>query len=254
MILVDFRGWEFKTQTAYLPNAQKELLQRDFDALKNIQDFNIVKSPVQAKLSDLFFKNNHTIAVSPVNNIKHFYETLDTVLEIEDKEVIDYTEAAEEEVYFYGNNSLVAHHVLEIGICGINRNSDESLFEEYCEDFELSPFSFDLPEGLMTSDIAFFANNKLLMCLEFVKDKKAKKQLISLLKSAGIELVSFTKQQVEKGVFNAKLLNSDKMVIAQNAYDLFTEKQKEAILGIDLKIVELPFLEATEIQLRDLIL
>lgn len=253
MILLDFRDWEFATQKKYLPNAQKELVKTEFDTLKSIQDFSVVKSLAKANLSDLFFKQNDTVAVSAVKNIEQFYETLDTVLEIEDKESIDYTEAAEEEVYFYGSSSLVAHAASEIAICGVNEKADESLFEEYCEDFEMNPLVFDLPEHLFTSDVAFFAKDKLWMCLEFVKDKKVKKQLLTLLKANNLELVSFTKDQVEKGVLNAVELAGDKVMITEQAYVLFTEKQKEAVSGVNLEVVALPFLEDAGIKLRDLI-
>ncbi|MGY6649668.1 arginine deiminase-related protein [Wenyingzhuangia sp. IMCC45574] len=254
MILLDFRNWEFTTQQKYLPNAQTKLVQADFDTLSEIGDFTILKTAIPVSLSDLFLKNEGTIAVSSVKGIERFYETFDAVLEIENKEVVDYTEAAEEEVYFYGSSSLVANHPFEIGICGVNSKADESLFEEYCEDFELNPFSFDLPESLDTADIAFFVESRLFMCLDYVKDKKLKKQLFSLLKSNGIELVTFTKEQVEQGVFNMLLLKNGRLVIVKTAYDLFTEKQKTAISDLKLQIVELPFLEEANVKLRAILL
>ncbi|WP_010137162.1 arginine deiminase-related protein [Ochrovirga pacifica] len=254
MILLDFRNWEFTTQKKYLPNAQKELVQSDFNILSELQDFSILKTTIPVSLSDLFLKNENTIAVSSVKDIERFYETLDSVLEVEDKEVMDYTEAAEEEVYFYGSSSLVVNHKVELGICGVNENTDESLFEEYCEDFELNPFSFDLLKGVFTSDIALFVGNKLLMCLDYIKDKKLKKQLIGLLKNSGVELIAFTKEQVEQNAFNAKLLEDGRLVILQTAYNLFTEKQRAAISDIDLEIVALPFLEEANVKLRDILL
>lgn len=138
-------------------------------------------------------------------------------------------------------------------MCGVNEFSDEALFEEYCEDFEMNPLVFSLPENLLTSDVAFFVNNKLLMCLEFVKDKKMKKQLLTMLKINNIELINFTKEQVTKGVFNAKVVAVDKLLISKSAYDLFTEKQKEALLGVRVEEVCIPFLEAQGVWIRDLI-
>lgn len=252
MVLIDFRSWEFKG-SGFLPNAEKELLKRDFEAISSKAEFQIleVERTEALCLSSLFFENASDIAVSSIQHIEKYYKVIDAVLSKKDKEVIDYTEAGEEEVYFYGADSLVAHLNTEVALCGINTLTDESLFEEYCEDFELTPFSFDLPEGVFTSDVAFFANNKLLICLEYIKDKKQKKQLTSLLKKNGIELVAFTKAQVDEKVLNVKMLNNGRLLILNSAYDLFTEKQKEAVL--DVEVIELPFLEKAGVQLKDIL-
>lgn len=253
MVLVDFRKWSFG-DLSYLPDSQKELLQRDFKTLNSIGDFKVIDfKKREILISDLFLENKEVVAVSSVNNLSDYFKTIDVVLEKKNKEVIDYTDAADEEVYFYGSNSLVAHHTAEIGICGVNKNSDESLFEEYCEDFELTPFSFELPEGIFTSDIAFFTINKLFICLDYIQDKKEKKQLFSILKSSGIELVSFTKEQVEQKVFNMKLLEDGHLLILQSTYDLFTEKQKAAMLDLDIEIIKLPFLEEVGVSLNQLL-
>lgn len=255
MILIDFRNWIFNNSLGVLPNARKELLKRDFETIKKVSDFKVLDfeqiNPLT--ISSLFFKNNEQIAVSPVKDIRDFYQIIDTVLEVEDKEVIDYTEAADEEVYFYGQNSLVAHFEAEIALCGINNKTDESLFEEYCEDFELTPFGFDIPEGILTSDIAIFLGNTLLICLEYITDKKLKKQLFSLIKGHGIETLTFTKEQVAQGVFDMKFVDG-KLITTQKVFELLTKEQKEAVLKMNTVVLELPFLEKVGIKLRDIIL
>lgn len=255
MILIDFRNWIFDKSLGFLPNAQKELLQRDFDTLTKNTNFKILDlgAVKPLSISNLFFKNKEQIAVSPLKNIETYYEAIDKVLETENKGTIDYTEAAEEEIYFYGQNSLVSHLASEIALCGINENTDESLFEEYCEDFELTPFSFDLPDDILTSDMACFVGNTLLICLAYIKDKKVKKDLFSLLKANRISTITFTKEQVEHGVFDMKPVG-DKLILTQKAYDVFTEDQKNALLEIKTEIIKIPFLEKAGIKLRDIIL
>ena len=253
MILIDFRNWVFDKTLGFLPNAQKELLQRDFDDLRNAANFETLDLGTirTLSISDLFFKDEEQIAVSPVNNIQDYYAVIDKVLEVETKEIIDYTEAAEEEIYFYGSNSLVVHLNSEIALCGINEKADESLFEEYCEDFELTPFSFDLPDDIQTSDIACFVGNTLLICLAYIKDKKVKKDLFSLLKANEISTITFTKEQVENGVFDIKYVGK-KLLISKKAFDLLTTEQKQAFS--DAEIVKVPFLEKAGVKLRDIIL
>ena len=255
MILIDFRNWIFDKSLDFLPNAKKELLQRDFDALTKITDFNVLDLGAikPFSISSLFFKNEKQVAVSAIKNIIEYYEIIDNVLEIENKEVVDYSEAAEEDVYFYGSNSLVAHLNSEIASCGINGSSDESLFEEYCEDFEFTPFSFDIPEEITTSDIAFFIGNTLLICLEYITDKKVKKQLFSLLKQNGIKIVTFTKKQVKEGVLDLKCVK-EKLLISKKAFDLFSTEQQKEISDLNIEVINKSFLQKTEIRLREIIL
>jgi len=254
MILLDFRNWSFDNY-GYLPNTKEELLRRDFETLRKISKLDVVDLGVLKpfKLSSLFFEDSKTIAVSPLKKVESFYKCIDALLEVKDKEVIDYTEAAEEEVYFYGKNSLVAHKESEIGLCGINSLSDESLFEEYCEDFELTPFSFEISDDFLTSDFALFVGNKLLICLEFIKDKKTKKDLFSVLKANKIEVISLTKSQVEKGILNLKF-TGDMLLMTKNVDELFTDIQKEQLVGFNKTIIDLPFLEKTKIRLSDVII
>ncbi|MGY5355605.1 arginine deiminase-related protein [Wenyingzhuangia sp. IMCC45467] len=253
MILIDFRNWIFDKSLGFLPNAQKQLLQMDFDALTKLFNFDILDLGVVMpfSVSDLFFKNKEQIAVSAVKSVSSYYEIIDLILEKENKEIVDYTQATEEEVYFYGQNSLVAHFETEIALCGINQFTDESLFEEYCEDFELTPFSFNLPDDLLTRDVACFVGNTLWICLDYITDKKDRKQLFSILKNHGIKTVTFTKEQVVKGVFDLKSVDG-KLLISKKSFDLFTETQK-AFLP-DIEIVDCTFLEKAGIKLRDIIL
>lgn len=257
MILVDFRNWDFGKSLGYLPSAQKELLQRDFEVLNELGDFEVLelfgvdKKPIV--LSDLFFENKDNIAVSPVKNVSNFYESIDLVLETKNKEVVDYTEAADEQVYFYGASSLVVHSDSEIALCGINDFTDESLFEEYCEDFELTPFSFEISNDFLTSDIALFTGNTLLLCLDFIKDKKTRKDLFSLLKLNHLDVILVTKEQVEKGVLNMKLVENT-LIITKQAEVLLTKQQKEQLLKNNTKVATLPFLEKVGVKLRDVIL
>lgn len=253
MILIDFRNWTFDKSLGFLPNAQKQLLQRDFDTITKIKNFEVLDLGDIKPLSiaDLFFKNEEQIAVSAIKNIENYYEIIDNVLELENKETIDYTEAAEEDVYFYGKNALVSDTISEIALCGINEFADESLFEEYCEDFELTPFSFDLSDDLQTSDVAVFTGKTLLICLDYIADKKVKKQLFGLLKSSGIKTITFTKEQVAHGVLDLLSID-DKLYATKKAYDLFTAEQKKAMSNIE--IIDLPFLDKAGVKLRDIIL
>jgi len=228
-------------------------LQRDFDTITKIKNFEVLNLGDIKPLSiaDLFLKNEEQIAVSAIKNIENYYEIIDNVLELENKETIDYTEAAEEDVYFYGKNALVSDTTSEIALCGVNEFADESLFEEYCEDFELTPFSFDLSHDLQTSDVAIFTGKTLLICLDYIADKKVKKQLFGLLKSSGIKAVTFTKEQVAHGVLDLLSID-DKLYATNKAYDLFTAEQKKAMSNIE--IIDLPFLDKAGVKLRDIIL
>ncbi len=254
MILVDFRNWSYG-KLDFSSNTQKELLQRDFESILNVGHFDVLDlgNVKPFDFSNLFFENLDTLAISPVKNMSNYYETIDAVVELKNKEVVDYTEAADEEVFFYGVNSLIAHLGAEIALCGINEFTDESLFEEYCEDFELTPFSFDLPEGMFTRDIALFAGNTLLICLEYLKDKKLKKDLFSFLKNNDLEMVTFTKNQAERDVFNMKYIEG-KLLITEKVNLLLTADQKEKLRELSIEVLKLPFLDKVGVSLRNIII
>lgn len=253
MVLIDFRNWSFEN-FGYLPNAKSELLRRDFNSIKESINIDVLDlgSLEPFKFNSLFFENTNTIAVSPLKNIESVYASINSLLEAKNKEVMDYTEAAEEDVYFYGKNSLIAHLGSEIALCGINTLSDESLFEEYCEDFELTPFSFDITDEFLTSDFALFIGNTLLICLEFIKDKKTKKDLFSILKQQNIDVITLTKSQIESGITNIKLVG-ETLLITKKSYDLFTENQKQQLENFTIKIIDVPFLEKAKLTLSDVI-
>ena len=257
MILIDFKSWVLNSSKDLLPNARKELLTRDFETILSAGNFNVLNlgDHKSIDISALFFENGNCIAVSAIQNIADFYEDIDRILEQKQKEVIDYTEAAEEDVFFYGSNSLVAHIEKEIAISGINKYSDESLFEEYCEDFELTPFSFDLSDEYFTSDIALFVGNLLLICSELITDKKVKKQLFTTLKKQDITIVKISKDQVRLGVLDMKFITYDNiLLITKKTNGLLSTQQKEQLKEFNLKVLEVPFLEKNDIKLRNIIL
>jgi len=251
-MLINFTQWEFKTDL--LPNTLKILVTKDFETLKKISECSVLDLGILKpfKISSLFFERNGILGVSPIAHVNKFYGVIDTVLASKNVEVIDYTTAAEEKVYFNGADSLVANFKFEIGLCGINKYTDESLFEEYCEDFELTPLSFDLPDDVMTSEMSFFIGNILFICMDFIVDKKVKKQILSIVANVGLKVIYITKQQVKKGVLNMKCV-ADYLVITDTAKNELTNNQLKELESskIVLKEVFLPFLDKEGIKLRD---
>ncbi|MGY5351874.1 arginine deiminase-related protein [Wenyingzhuangia sp. IMCC45533] len=254
MLLLDFRNWKIQN-LGIIPNTQTALLKKDFEVLKNILKTNVLKTVTEKplSLSSLFFENSHTVAVSAVRNLKSYYGLIDEVLDVKNKELIDYTEAIKEEVFFYGSESLVAHPSSEIALAGINQKTDESLFEEYCEDFELTPFSFDLPDGLFTRDIACFLGTTLLVCLDYISDKKTKKSLLANLKINGIDIITVSKEQVSMGILNFTVIN-DTVLMPKSVIEIFTTVQLNKLSEIEIIELSLSFLDQANIKLRDVII
>ncbi len=254
MLLLNFKNWSF-SKTQLLPNAQKAMLKKDFDTLQTTLNLDVIETLIEqpVSLSKLFFENKTTIGVSSIKNIASYYQLIDTILEKKNKEVIDYTEASQEEIYFSGAENLNAHLNSEIAICGINKHTDESLFEEYCEDFELTPFSFEIPDNLSTRDICVFTNNTLLICLDLIKDKKVKKNLIKLLHQNNIQIINLQQNQISTGILN--LIYSDNTIImSQTTKELFHNTQLSQLNKHTIKIINCPTLELAQIKLRDIIL
>lgn len=254
MKLVDFRNWEFKISNV-LPNAQKALIKKDFDTMQSRTGFDVLKNESNEPLffSSYYYENEDLLGISSLPKVHDFLNMFSDFIASKEKDIVDYSEAADEKIFFYGSKSLVAHSESEIGVCGVNSLSDESLFEEYCEDFELTPFGFELEEGKFTSDVCLFIGNTLFVCWDYIKDKKEKKQLLSLLKRYNIEVFSINKSQVEKDILNMVFVNR-KLWMFKSVFEQFSDEQKKKLERFELEIIEAPFLESERVKLADIIL
>jgi len=170
--------------------------------------------------------------------------------------VFDYTAAEEENIFLEGTGSLILDRANEKAYCALSERADESLFIEFCEDFEYMPIVFNANQTVNGERKAIYHTNVMMclaedfavICLDTIDEKKERKKVIASLKQDGKEIISITEVQMHqfagnmlqvKGAFDKKYL-----VMSASAHQSLNEKQIAAIekhceiLSSDLETIE----------------
>ncbi|WP_103863715.1 citrulline utilization hydrolase CtlX [Aquimarina sp. I32.4] len=151
--------------------------------------------------------------------------------------IIDYTEAENEEFFLEGTGSLVLDRVNRKAYCALSSRADEDLFIEFCEDFEYFPVMFTAYQTVDSKRLPIYHTNVMMgagetfaiVCLECIDDKKERKNLISHLKNDGKEIISITEDQVVGFAGNVLqvvgLKDKRYLVMSSSAFKSFTGDQ-----------------------------
>ncbi len=185
-------------------------------------------------------------------------EVLDTVETsgFEIKNIVDYTDAEDEEVFLEGTGSLVLDRVHRKAYCALSPRADEELLIEFCEDFEYTPVIFIAYQTVEDKRLPIYHTNVMMgvgetfavVCLDCIDDKKERKNVVNHLKSDGKEIIAITEEQVNNFAGNMLQVagSTDKryLVMSSAAYKSLTKDQVHkieqhcAILHSDLTTIE----------------
>ncbi len=171
-------------------------------------------------------------------------------------QIIDYTEAEEEEIYLEGTGSIILDRVHKIAYCALSARADEDLFIEFCEDFEYAPVIFNAYQTVDGKRMPIYHTNVMMaiaetfavICLDTIDDKKEKKAVVKQLKESGKEVIAITEAQMHQFAGNMlQVMGSDNrpfLVMSSTAYNSLTKAQIGAIekhcaiLHTDLNTIE----------------
>ncbi len=208
------------------------------------------------------FHENGDIGLYPMFAVNRRRERRPEVLNhiessgFEIKNVIDYTEAENEEVFLEGTGSLVLDRVHRKAYCALSPRADEELLIEFCEDFEYTPVIFTAYQTVEGKRLPIYHTNVMMgvaetfavVCLDCIDDKKERKNLVNHLKSSGKEIIAITESQVNNFAGNMLQVagSEDKryLVMSSAAYNSLTSDQITkiekhcAILHSDLNTIE----------------
>jgi len=208
------------------------------------------------------FHENGDIGVYPmfaVNRRKERRsEVLDTIegagFEIEN--VVDYTNAENEEIFLEGTGCLVLDRSNRKAYCALSARANEELLIEFCEDFEYTPIIFTAYQTVNEKRLPIYHTNVMMgigetfaiVCLNCIDDKKERKNVTNQLKSDGKEIIVITEDQVNSFAGNMLQVvgSGDKryLVMSSAAYRSLTKDQIDriqkhcAILHSDLTTIE----------------
>jgi len=242
-----------------LPAAINRKAQLEFDGLvekltENGIDIVVIDDTLTSATPDSIFPNNWIsfhengdVGLYPMFAKNRRSERREEVLDvIEEKgflieNIVDYTEAEEEEIYLEGTGSMVLDRQNRKAYCGLSSRSEEELFIEFCEDFEYTPVIFTANQTVNSQREAIYHTNVMLsvaekqafVCLESIDDKKERKNLLKHLKEDGKEVIVITEKQVSSFAGNMLQVKGKDgtrfLVMSTSAYNSLGKDQLQKI-------------------------
>jgi hypothetical protein len=162
--------------------------------------------------------------------------------------IVDYTSAEEEHLFLEGTGSLLLDRVNRKAYCVLSPRADESLFIEFCEDFEYTPIMFSANQTVNEERLAIYHTNVMMclgetfavICLDSIDDKKERKNVVKHLKADNKEIITITENQVNHFAGNMLQVkgkdDASYIVMSQAAYNSLSNTQI-TILGKHGKIL-----------------
>ncbi len=193
------------------------------------------------------FHQNGDVALYPMFAENRRLERREDVLEILESKgfvienIVDYTEAEEEEIFLEGTGSMILDREHSIAYCALSPRADEELFIEFCEDFEYTPVLFTANQTVNNQREAIYHTNVMMcvaeqfaiICLAAIDDKKERKNVVKHLRETGKEVIDITEQQVNAFAGNMLQVigknNQRFLVMSSAAYDSLRKEQLQKI-------------------------
>lgn len=157
------------------------------------------------------------------------------------RDVMDYTSAEKEGLFLEATGSMALDRVHRKAYCALSDRADESLFIEFCEDFEYSPVIFTANQSVDGKRMPIYHTNVMMcladhfavICLDAIDDKKERKMVVGHLKEDGKEIISISEEQMHHFAGNMlQVLSGDSspmLVMSTQAYKSLNRKQIESI-------------------------
>ena len=155
-------------------------------------------------------------------------------------DVLDFTEAENEEIFLEGTGSIILDRENDIAYAAISQRTDEELFIEFCEELEYTPVVFNANQTVDGKRLPIYHTNVMMcvadeyaiICLSTIDDKKERKYVVENLKDAGKEIIAITEEQMHQFAGNMLQvggLGQKYLVMSQTAFNSLTEEQKTTI-------------------------
>jgi hypothetical protein len=168
------------------------------------------------------FHNSGDVALYPMfaeNRRKERREEVFIRLENEGfkiENILDYTSAEEHDVFLEGTGSMILDRVDRKAYCALSPRADESLFIEFCEDFEYTPIVFKAFQTTDGQRLPIYHTNVMMcvgedfavICLDCIDDKKERKMVFNNLKADRKEVITITEEQMHSFAGNMLQVNS----------------------------------------------
>ena len=257
-----------------LPALINAKAQKEFDALveKLVAvgiEVVVVEDTLEPQTPDSVFPNNWIsfhqngdVAFYPMFAPNRRDERREDILDVLEEKgfnienIVDYSSAEEDGFFLEGTGSIVFDRKNEKAYCALSPRSDEELFIEFCEDFDLAPVIFEAYQDVdgrreliyHTNVMMSIGQNFAVICADAIDDKQERKMVLDNLKKDAKEIILITEKQLNSFVGNIIELegtNNQKYIVmsttAHNALTLSQIRQLSKhgqLLSSDLEVIE----------------
>lgn len=193
------------------------------------------------------FHENGDVAIYPMFAENRRLERREDILDrLEEsgfiiENVMDYSEAEEEQLYLEGTGSMVLDRANGKAYCALSPRADEELFIEFCEDFEFTPVIFNAYQTVNDKRELIYHTNVMMcvgdtfavVCADCIDDKTERKNVLENLRQDGKEIILINEKQVSQFAGNMlEVFGADDkryLVMSDQAKESLTAKQIEQL-------------------------
>lgn len=234
---------------------QKRAL-KEFDILvekllsKGVQ-VNVIQDTIEPSTPDSIFPNNWfssheegflffypMFAENRRKELEKFRENIYTIVAKKSLNIVDYSLKAKDNIFLEGTGSIVLDRKNKKAYCSLSQRSNKNLFEIFCKEINYKPIIFssfqDKKIIYHTNVMMSIGENRVIICLDSIPEKKERENLINELKKDKKEIIEISLEQVKKFLGNTLELKGKDgkrfIVMSETAYKSLTENQKNMIL------------------------
>ncbi|KPM31449.1 Hypothetical protein I595_2716 [Croceitalea dokdonensis DOKDO 023] len=249
----------FQEDIAVKDNTINIRAQNEFDAfVKVLREHGVhvivMEDNEKADTPDSIFPNNWvsfhdsgTVVIYPMFAENRRRERREDVFDTLEKQgfridhIVDYTSAEKEGVFLEGTGSILKDRVNQKAYCALSERAHESLFIEFCEDFDCFPVIFTAYQTVNGKRLPIYHTNVMMamaetfavICLNTIDDKKERKNVVNHLKNDGKQIIEITETQMHQFAGNMlQVLGRDGqrfMVMSSAAFKSLRPDQIQAI-------------------------
>ena len=171
---------------------------------------------------------------------------------IEIEIINDYSLYENENRFLEGTGSIVLDRKSKKAYCSLSGRSDLSLFKKFCFDMNYIPVFFNSSHESKpiyhTNVMMSICNNFTIICLDSIRDKNERNNVIENLNNSGLEIIDISINQMTSFLGNCiQLINSDQspiLIMSSRAFNSITKSQIKRIeshteiIHSDIKTIE----------------
>lgn len=193
------------------------------------------------------FHENGDVVLYPMFAVNRRAERREDIMDLlEDKgfvieNVVDYTDAEDEELFLEGTGSLLLDRANGKAYCALSPRADEELLIEFCEDFDLGPVIFSAYQDVDGVRELIYHTNVMMclgetfavICADSIDDKQERNNVLDNLKQDNKEIILITEEQVNNFAGNMLEVRGSEgkryLVMSTAAYKSLRKDQIEAL-------------------------